>query len=60
MDRAQSIEDTRAHYSERGWAHIKRVLPVEVADATLYKMQQELGGDWGKLSRRLHQDVPHR
>ena len=46
MDRSQSITDSRAHYEEHGWAHIRRVLPMEVADATLYRMQQELGGDW--------------
>ena len=56
MDRSEPIPDHRAHYKEHGWAQIKRVLPIEVADATLYKMQQELGGGLGKLQRRLHQD----
>jgi len=46
MDRSEPIPDHRAHYKEHGWVQIKRVLPIEVADATLYKMQQELGGDW--------------
>ncbi len=46
MDRAQAIDEQRAHYEENGWAHISRLLPIEVADATLYKIQQELGGDW--------------
>ena len=46
MDRSAAISDQRAHYKEHGWAHIPKTLPVEVADATLYKIQQELGGDW--------------
>ena len=46
MDRAQSIDVQRAHYYERGWAHIPSTLPLSVADATLYKIQEELGGNW--------------
>ncbi len=46
MDRAQAITDQRTHYENTGWALIPRALPIEVADATLYKIQQELGGDW--------------
>ncbi|MEM9495342.1 MAG: hypothetical protein AAGA09_05020 [Pseudomonadota bacterium] len=46
MDRGEAIDNQRAHYYEHGWAHIPKVMPIEVADATLYKMQQELGGDW--------------
>ncbi|GJL91104.1 hypothetical protein [Hyphococcus sp.] len=46
MDRATLIENQRKHYRDHGWAKAPKVLPVEVADAALYKIQQELGGDW--------------
>ena len=46
MDRAANIEGQRAEYEKRGWTLARRVMPIEVADATLYKIQQELGGDW--------------
>lgn len=50
MDRAQAIEKQRAHYVERGWAYLPKAVPVELADAILYKFQTELGGDWESYS----------
>ncbi len=38
--------DARAHYEERGWTLLPKVMPLEVADATLNRFQKELGGDW--------------
>lgn len=46
MDRAKLIDDQRARFQQNGWVLAPKVLPVEVADATLYKIQQELGGNW--------------
>ncbi|MEM9013582.1 MAG: hypothetical protein AAGB02_00605 [Pseudomonadota bacterium] len=46
MDRAAKIDEQRKHYENHGWAHISQVLPIEVADATLFAIQQDLGGDW--------------
>ena len=46
MDRSASIPEIREHFEKRGWALAPKVLPVEVADATLYMIQRELGGDW--------------
>lgn len=46
MDRARDIPSIREHYARKGWAPLPKTLPVEVADATLYKIQKELGGDW--------------
>lgn len=46
MDRAAPIQQQREQFEENGWTLLKRVLPLEVADATLYAIQKDLGGDW--------------
>jgi hypothetical protein len=43
FDRIPAIRD---HYRAKGWAPLKKLLPIEVADAQLYMMQKELGGDF--------------
>ena len=46
MDFFEATPAIRKQYGEKGWTVLKRVLPLELADATLFKIQQELGGDW--------------
>lgn len=46
IDFFQAAPQLRKDYADRGWALLKGALPVEVADATLYAFQRELGGDW--------------
>ncbi|GAB4530285.1 MAG: hypothetical protein Kow00133_19010 [Amphiplicatus sp.] len=46
MDYFAEIPAIREHYAAHGWAVLRGALPIELADATLYQIQRELGGDW--------------
>lgn len=46
MDFVQTAPETRRNYETRGWSLLPKLMSIEVADATLYAIQKELGGDW--------------